>query len=840
MKTGTLLTAAAALFLAATPPATARDWFVNPETGSDENYGSDKAPLATAQVAVNRSAPGDRIVLNPPGALYRQSISLRDGTERIVIEGNGVSLSGADPLDPEAWESLGEDLHRVRLPRPAMDRHLLLVKGKAQRMGRLCANPIPFPPAGELEPGEFRWDDIDEEEGWLTYRGDVANLEWSTRPNGLATSGRVRNVQVFRLGAQHFLNDGFNIHGDARGLQFFHVGGFENFDEGFSAHDTSTCWITSGQFFGNEHAIADVNEADTYYTDCAFGRSEAVEVLFHGGRHSLTRCRIEAGPTAVPLSIQVSGPGKDGTAPPPASLVLREVTVDASGTSQRRWSVGAGCTVFLDAITHEQFEPLQLSKGNTAVISRDLYRLAPIGRHEGSPLVSWTAGAAGAPKPDNYRIVHLDRHSPSEVAATLTPGNEWFGLLSPLPAATFPPEGDAFRPENEAAHAIWRWIGLSAPDAVFVPDSPEGRSLATALQSTPPAGIGMVKVFLSTDRNGGKTETSALSRLDEETPLAKDEMIRRLARTPREVIDQLSVHYGNQFGGSYLDAVAIIARMRAGVAKDPAALARARLGDPLPKSSGNLAGTLLYAEVGEPWAVERLRAVADMAFDENGDPLAAMPGHSEMSDAVFMAGPLLVRTGELTGDPRYFDQAIRHVRFIRDLCLRDDGIYRHSPLDEAAWGRGNGFPALGIAMMLDHLPEDHPGRPFLVESVRTHLEALAPHQDSDGMWHQVIDHPDTYAEFTSTCMISYAISRGMDRGWLEEAAWAPRLRAAWEGIKARIGNDGHTLINVCTGTGKQKSLEDYYLRKAILGPDARGGAMALLLAGELERAEISR
>ena len=49
---------------------------------------------------------------------------------------------------------------------------------------------------------------------------------------------------------------------------------------------------------------------------------------------------------------------------------------------------------------------------------------------------------------------------------------------------------------------------------------------------------------------------------------------------------------------------------------------------------------------------------------------------------------------------------------------------------------------------------------------------------------------------------------------------------------ARVSPDG-SLVDVCTGTGKQKSLRDYYDRTAILGPDPRGGAMALLIATEV-------
>jgi unsaturated rhamnogalacturonyl hydrolase len=40
-------------------------------------------------------------------------------------------------------------------------------------------------------------------------------------------------------------------------------------------------------------------------------------------------------------------------------------------------------------------------------------------------------------------------------------------------------------------------------------------------------------------------------------------------------------------------------------------------------------------------------------------------------------------------------------------------------------------------------------------------------------------------------------------------------------------------VNVCESTNKQKTLEDYLHREAILGPDPRGGAMAMLFATEM-------
>ena len=73
---------------------------------------------------------------------------------------------------------------------------------------------------------------------------------------------------------------------------------------------------------------------------------------------------------------------------------------------------------------------------------------------------------------------------------------------------------------------------------------------------------------------------------------------------------------------------------------------------------------------------------------------------------------------------------------------------------------------------------------------------------------------------------------GIRCGWLAPQTHARVVRRAWRSIQCRIGN-GPNLVDVCTGTGKQPSFRRYLDRKAILGRDDRGGAMALLVSTEL-------
>ncbi|MBD3675269.1 MAG: glycoside hydrolase family 88 protein [Planctomycetaceae bacterium] len=387
----------------------------------------------------------------------------------------------------------------------------------------------------------------------------------------------------------------------------------------------------------------------------------------------------------------------------------------------------------------------------------------------------------------------------------------------------------------------------------------EEQHLAAALTSSPetPANFGNIPALELTlaEKEWTPAGLKLLNHLAEQNipgiSAAHAERIDRRFRSPLEVCKQLDAVYGHHLNRvTYQPALSLIARLNL----DDLTAGKNRYRDveeivadyvsgeeqSLGKSpSGSVtAGHLIFSELAHRVDKEKytplIKKAADQIFDENGNPLPVMPAHSEMSDAVFMGGPILAAAGNLTGDERYYDLCLKHVRFMQKLCLREDGIYRHSPLDEAAWGRGNGFPALGLALVLSEIPEDHPVHQELLKDLRKHLKALCKHQDPTGMWHQVIDEPGCYREMTSSCMISFAILRGLRRGWLEPNDFTPIIERSIPAITARISPEGE-LFDVCTGTGKQKNLQAYYDRTAILGKDERGGAMAFLCLTEYAR-----
>jgi rhamnogalacturonyl hydrolase YesR len=306
--------------------------------------------------------------------------------------------------------------------------------------------------------------------------------------------------------------------------------------------------------------------------------------------------------------------------------------------------------------------------------------------------------------------------------------------------------------------------------------------------------------------------------------------------------EELAQFYGHDFDQpTYIPGMALIAQMRLGHVAEVEKLAAPYADstkDPLGArpSSLNLAGHLVFAELahrtGNPRYTQMVKRAADLGFDDKGVMKESMPFHDEMSDSVFMATPLVVEAGRLTGDRKYFDLAVRHLAFMERLDLRPDGIYRHSPLTDAAWGRGNAFPALGLALSLTGFPADHPGYPRLLLAYQQLMAAVAKFQDDDGMWHEVLDEPGSYPETSATSMIATAMLRGVRNGWVDKNAYQPRVDRAWRAVLARVGPGG-VMLDVCESTNKQKTLEDYLHRAASFDKDPRGGAMAMLFATEM-------
>jgi rhamnogalacturonyl hydrolase YesR len=410
----------------------------------------------------------------------------------------------------------------------------------------------------------------------------------------------------------------------------------------------------------------------------------------------------------------------------------------------------------------------------------------------------------------------------------------------------FPPTGTAYR-EHSESYALWRWIGTHGPDLVLIADhgffatgvTRGDFGLAAALSGEPVAGIGRIPSRLWTDPD----ELQKLRAADVPMSDAHRELEHRAARSPRQLATELAQHYGHDFDPPwYIGAIALIARIKLGDVDDVR-----RIVEPYVDGTKNslaqpsslvLGGQIVFTELArrthDPRYVAAVRRAADLGFEPDGSMKEAMPYHQEFSDSIFMGAAIVAQAGALTGERKYFDMAARHLVFMQKLDHRTDGLYRHQPATDAAWGRGNGFAALGLTLTLAELPNDHPAFASTLASYRELMAALLPFQNRDGLWRNVIDYPGAYAEFSATAMIGYALARGLHEHWISGSNYERTVARAWSAVNARTASSGE-LVDVCESTARMTSLEQYVRRAAILGPDPRGGAMAMLFATELMR-----
>lgn len=149
-------------------------------------------------------------------------------------------------------------------------------------------------------------------------------------------------------------------------------------------------------------------------------------------------------------------------------------------------------------------------------------------------------------------------------------------------------------------------------------------------------------------------------------------------------------------------------------------------------------------------------------------------------DSTYMLCPFLARYGVATGDDEPLDEAARQARLITER-LQDPhtGLCRHmwretpnSFPQSTFWARGNGWALAGLLDTLERLPEDHPDRGALADTVREIAVAVRERQDASGFFHHVVDDPTSPLETSGTLMFAYAFLKGVDMGLLEGEAGA--------------------------------------------------------------------
>ena len=163
------------------------------------------------------------------------------------------------------------------------------------------------------------------------------------------------------------------------------------------------------------------------------------------------------------------------------------------------------------------------------------------------------------------------------------------------------------------------------------------------------------------------------------------------------------------------------------------------------------------------------------------------------------------------------------------------------------WARAMGWYSDALVDALDYFPATHPKRQSLIGILNRLVNALEKFQDKEsGLWYDVMNYNGpgkerNYFEASASCQFTYAIAKGVRKGYLPAAKLAI-ARKAYAGIVKRFirVEEGQTNLH---GTVKVSGLGgspyrdgsfEYYMSEPVIVNDPKGVGAFLLASYEME------
>ena len=108
------------------------------------------------------------------------------------------------------------------------------------------------------------------------------------------------------------------------------------------------------------------------------------------------------------------------------------------------------------------------------------------------------------------------------------------------------------------------------------------------------------------------------------------------------------------------------------------------------------------------------------------------------------------------------------------------------------WGRGNGWVAGALAVIIDQLPENYPTRLKYITLYQQLMKRVAGLQDDEGYWHASMLDPDSYPspENSASGFFVYGLGWGVNQGILKDRKYKKAARKGWKALKSYVHEDG--------------------------------------------------
>ncbi|MGE9314235.1 glycoside hydrolase family 88/105 protein [Niabella sp. CJ426] len=237
----------------------------------------------------------------------------------------------------------------------------------------------------------------------------------------------------------------------------------------------------------------------------------------------------------------------------------------------------------------------------------------------------------------------------------------------------------------------------------------------------------------------------------------------------------------------------------------------------LPLTLWQLTKDQRYLSLGLPYAQTQWQVPADAKPEEKA---WADKGYSWQTrlwiDDMYMITIVQTQAYKATGDVVYINRAAKEMALYLDELQRPNGLFYHAPDVPFYWGRGNGWMAAGVTELLRYLPATNPHHARIMKGYRAMMASLKSYQQPNGMWNQLVDEPDCWAETSGSAMFAYAFITGVKKGWLDAAVYGPAARKAWMALVGYVNAQG-AVSEVCVGTNKKNDKQYYYDRPRATG-----------------------
>jgi len=201
---------------------------------------------------------------------------------------------------------------------------------------------------------------------------------------------------------------------------------------------------------------------------------------------------------------------------------------------------------------------------------------------------------------------------------------------------------------------------------------------------------------------------------------------------------------------------------------------------------------------------------------------------------MYMITLLQTRAYLATGDLKYLERTAREMAVYLERMQLEDGLFNHCDAAPHKWGRGNGWVAGGMPLLLECLSKDNPNRPLIEEAYRKMMSALLKYQHRSGLWGQIIDDPDAWDESSCSAMFTSAFFSGLKLGLLDTEKFGPAADKALTALCSKIDTYGN-IADVGAGINANPDKQAYLNHPKINGAPHGQAAMLWTVNAILSR-----